>query len=70
MAPYYSFMTGAGIFGCEAQNEDEALQVAAEALNANEDEKDLIKQTMYERAPPGAAATVHPIKGSRPIETK
>lgn len=46
--PYFVFMTGATRYRIEAQDEEEALRIAFEALDPTEDAKALIRSTLYE----------------------
>jgi hypothetical protein len=45
--PFFRFMTGAAQYRIEAQDRDEALRIAFEALNPTEEMKAVILHTLY-----------------------
>lgn len=48
MPPFFRFMTGASSYRINARDKREAIQIAFEELNPNEDAQAIILQTLYD----------------------
>jgi hypothetical protein len=52
--PFFSFMTGASTYRCEAKSREEVLEIVRQALSPTPDMMAIIESTLYEE---GLAAT-------------